>query len=149
MASAQPRLRAVIPASGYGWAEHTADVELRLWAPSVRELFAEAGNAFAELALGRGPYREPTSSRTLDVQAPDDGALLVELLNELLYRADAEHWFATRFGLVELEPGRLRILARGHEELDLEAPAKAATLHGVRIERAGDGGVRATVILDV
>lgn len=128
--------------------EHRGELELRIDAPSLPELFAEAGRALAE-EMHASPLEAPAGwSDEVVVNARDREALLVEWLNELVFRAEVARVLLSRFEITELSDRRLVARIHGTCVERLRNPVKAATYHGLSIaERAG--GVTARVILDV
>jgi SHS2 domain-containing protein len=131
--------------------EHTADLGLRVRAPDLDTLFAEAGEAlFAAVVEDLATVR-PLQSLLVDLAADDREYLLFDWLKELLYRFDAEHWLFSRFD-VRVQENRLKATAWG-EPLDrdrhvLSHEVKAITYHGLKVEPA-DGGWLAEVIVDI
>ena len=131
--------------------DHTADLGLRVRAPDLGTLFAEAG-----LALTACLVENPDAVRqeiTFDVNLPADDLefLLFDWLKALLYRFDAEHLVFGRFEVHVTESG-LAGAAWG-EPLDPDRHAlahevKAITYHGLRVEPEG-GGWLAEMIVDI
>lgn len=128
--------------------EHVGELAFRLEAPTLTELFEEAGRALAGVMRGRGLRRAPPARLEIAVQAPDREALLVEWLNELVYRAEVEHVLFTDFRVQLLSDRELVAIARGRRVGRLRNPVKAATLHSLSLAEVA-GGVRAKVVLDV
>jgi SHS2 domain-containing protein len=130
--------------------DHTSEVELTLGAATLPELFAQAGRALAELLLGRAAVARPAASEPLRVvvRAPDDASLLVEWLNELIYRTETTHRVFTEFDVVRLGGGEIVADVRGLAEPDLAAEVKAATLHQARVRAVGNA-FEGHVVLDV
>ena len=128
--------------------EHTAEVRLRVRAPSFGELAAEAGRAVARLELGREPPPAARTYRELDIRSPDRDALLVDWLNELIWLAEAERWVATEFEVQTATDTTLRVRTRGVPVAEAPARIKAATFHGLKVAPVADG-LEAEVILDV
>jgi SHS2 domain-containing protein len=131
--------------------EHTADLGLRIRAPDLDTLFAEAAQAlFATLVEDLGAIRP---HQRLDVQLAGDDReyLLFDWLKELLYHAEAEHLLLARFE-VHVGDAGLSGSAWG-EPLDrdrhvLSHEVKAITYHGLRVEPTADGWL-AEVIVDI
>lgn len=135
----------------HGTLEHTADLGLWVWAPSLPELLAGAVRALGGLTVP-GPPPPAALWRPLELEAPDLPSLLVDLLNEAVYALDAEGLLALdlevaelgetrlrgRLALAPLEPGR-----QGRGE-----PVKAVTYHQAQV-RPDKGGWYGQVILDV
>ena len=127
---------------------HTAEVKLRVRAPSFGQLAAEAARALGALELGTtaplasGPWRD------LEIRAPDQEALLVEWLNELIYLAETERWVAVEFKVRAAEDMVLSMRGRGMVVDEPPARVKAATFHGLKIVGT-PVGLEAEVVLDV
>lgn len=128
------------------WIDHTAELELRVDAPTEHEVFVEAMRALAEL-LGEPDPGGDGEVVAIEVTAPDRGALLAAWLEELVFRSETERVVAE--AVEELELGRETVRARVRMR-----PArprhlvKAVTYHRLGFERSEDG-YRATVVLDV
>ncbi|HYS28145.1 MAG TPA: archease [Candidatus Limnocylindria bacterium] len=145
---------AVNPASapdGVRFQEHTADIGLEVEAPSLEECFARAAaglfSSFAEEAAAAGEER----TITLSLSATSLEELLVLWLEELLYRADADHLSFTAFRADAVDDTSLRgqAVARvAGSPAMAEPPIKGVTRHDLWVRQAGDTW-RAHVILDV
>jgi SHS2 domain-containing protein len=133
----------------------TSDLTLRAWAPTVDELFAAAADAAVNVMVESLDSVRPRIARPVALEADALDLLLVRLLDEIFFLKDAEGLFVRATEVhVEGEAGayRLRGLLRG-EPIDrsrhaLAGDVKAATVHGLRVER-GANGWEATVTLDV
>ena len=136
-------------AGTYEILEHTADVGIRAWGPTLAEALEQAARALVEL-LGAG-LEGPGRTRRIAVEAEDPGALAVEFLNELLFLHETEE---AGFGGVRVVRADDR---RAEAEVELvplpgepEGTAvKAATYHRLAVERRPDGAVELRVYLDV
>jgi SHS2 domain-containing protein len=128
--------------------EHVGELELRLRAPDLPGLLREAAVALAAELL-RGQTGEPDdASVLLEVEAADRAALLVDWLNELVYRADAEGRVLSAVDFERGDDHGLRCRARG-VRAPIDVPVKAATFHGLVVETDADGALQARVILDI
>ena len=131
--------------------EHTADLGLRIRAPDLDTLFAEAGQAlFAAIVEDLGTVR-PLQQVNVRLTGEDRDYLLFDWLKELLYHFDTEHLL---FGRFEAHVGAAGLsgtawgepLNRSRHHLDHEV--KAITYHGLRVEPTA-GGWLAEVIVDI
>jgi SHS2 domain-containing protein len=105
--------------------------------------------ALAERADGPLPPPAADDAWTeLEVRAADRASLLVEWLNELIFRAESEGWLPSEIEVLEDSPGRLRVRVRRRSWPSRAFPVKAATLDRARVE-AIPGGLIAEVTLDV
>ncbi len=131
----------------YELLEHVGELELRLRASSLSELFAEAGGALAEELLRGSSGGAPIGPEEIELRAADRAALLVDWLNELIFRADGAGHVLRHYDFARLTDTELRCRASG-VRTELAVPVKAATFHGLSIEEHG-GELSARVILDI
>ncbi len=125
---------------------HTADVALRVSAPDLPRLFAEAARGWKQLVLEDTPV-QPLTRRTIRLEGVDREDLLVQWLSELNFLLNARRWIAAETTELKIEPDgkswRLTALVRG-EALDpqrhhLAMEIKAVTFHQLQITRKEDG----------
>ena len=128
--------------------EHTGELALLIRAGSFEELLAEAGRALAGVQLPASHGPPESDWEEIALQSADRGALLVDWLNELVFRAERNRWVAVEFEIRHASATHLVALARGVRVTDAPALVKAATLHEVRVD-AVPGGVEAHVVLDI
>jgi SHS2 domain-containing protein len=131
--------------------EHTADLGLRVRAPDLNTLFAEAAEALSAAIVEDVNAIEPREPLTVRVAGTDRAYLLFDWLRELLYRFDAERRLFRRFDVQVSEKG-LEATAWGEpydpERHPLSHEVKAITYHGLRVEREGEEWV-VEVIVDI
>jgi SHS2 domain-containing protein len=128
----------------YEWREHTAEVELVVTADTAEQVFADAVDAFGRLIeLDNGG--DPATHR-VELEGRDNGALLVALLEELVYLADTEAFVPDAVDVTLAGP-RLTAELRGRRTA-VQPIVKAATYHNLTFEQA-ERGWRASVVLDV
>ncbi|WP_242394355.1 archease [Anaeromyxobacter oryzisoli] len=141
-------MHGVTAAASHSFEEHRSELEIRIEAPSLPALFAEAGRSLVEVMHGT-PLEAPGAwSDEIVVTARDREALLVEWLNELVFRAEVAKVLFTEFEIGRLSQRELVATVRGSRVSALRNPVKAATYHGLAIAAAGEG-FTAKVILDV
>lgn len=138
------------PPRGHELVEHTADVGLRVWAPTLDELFSEGALGLIDVM---GQANGPADRREqIELEASDLEALLADWLSEVLF------WFDAR----ELVPRNVRVSVdreRNWLHADIDAanastfvqhgPAvKAVTYHAIQLSET-EAGFEARVYLDV
>jgi len=131
--------------------EHGADIGVRGYGASPAEAFEQA--ALALTAVVADPAAVPQRRRiALHCEAPEDDLLLVDWLNALVYRMDADKLLFGRFR-VRLAPGRLDGEAWGGPVTALAGggtvEVKGATYTALRLAREPDGLWVAQCVVDV
>jgi len=131
--------------------EHTADVGIRVRAPSLEQVFVEAARALFSLLAANLDAVRPLQQIDLTIPGHQPDELLVDWLDELLFAFSTKHLLFGQFEVV-LQPDRLRATARGEpvdpDRHQVHAEVKAITYHGLKVEPA-NGGWLAEVIVDV
>ena len=139
------------PLAGFEYFDVAADVGVVARGASLAE---------AAGALGRGVFNlivpleavEAREERKVAVEGVDEGALLVNWVNELLYLHDVEGWVVARIE-VEVVPPRLTARLVGESFDPARHPrgtvVKAATFHNLAIQRDPEGSVTLRMVLDV
>jgi len=137
--------------AGYELLDHPADLRLRLRGDTPEAIFALAARALFEQLIENLAALTPEFTSRLEVTAPNHGELLVEWLNELLYRLEVKGEVHAWPGAIELGEGRLRCesayLPLERCAGSLSGEIKSATYHALRFEPEGDGWV-AEITLD-
>jgi SHS2 domain-containing protein len=131
--------------------DHTADLGLRVIAPDLDTLFAEAGLALFAAVVEDPSSVRPEEMREIHIDGEDREYLLFDWLKTLLYQFEAEQILYARFE-VKVSPTGLEARAWG-EPLDrarheLSHEVKAITYHALRVEPTADGWL-AEVIVDI
>ena len=135
------------PADGFEFLDHPGDLKLRAWGSDLAGLFASAAEGMMTFLFGTGVADlEPHRMETIEIEAGDREALLVDWLSELLYRATAEYHGYTGFQVHELTETKLKATAVAAVAEAVE-DIKAVTYHELSI-REGDHGWEATVVFD-
>lgn len=127
---------------------HTADLALRVWAPTLGAVFAEAAaGMFHLLGCEAGDAGSPVQ-REVELEAPDVETLLVDWLSELLYLSETFGECYHRFRVDLIGEGRLRGHVAGHAGAEALQDIKAVTYSYLSIEE-GERGLETTLTFDV
>jgi SHS2 domain-containing protein len=131
--------------------EHTADLGLRIRAPTLKSVFEEAGEALFAAVIEDLEAVEHRRCHAVQIENDERELLLFDWLNNLLYQFDTHHLLFSRFE-VHITGNRVTATAWG-EPLDrtrhlLSHEVKAITYHGLRVEQQPDGWL-AEVIVDI
>jgi SHS2 domain-containing protein len=131
--------------------EHTADIGFRARGRTIEELFEQAAEALAAIAIELDDVR-PAAKYPLSAAGDDRESLLVNWLNEALYLLDGKQVAPRRFKVHQLTgstasgeaEGEPRDAARHRAKLVV----KGVTYHQLSIREDGPGWV-AEVYLDI
>jgi SHS2 domain-containing protein len=124
----------------------STELKLVITAPTLEELFAEAGREVAR--QWGGAEGERGQWQRLVLEAPDRASLLVDWLNELIGRSEVEQRAFDEIRILALTENRLEAEIRGGRPRLPASPLKAATYHGLQLVQI-DGYWKAEVMLDV
>lgn len=136
--------------------EHTGELRIRLWARSLAELFEEASRALAE-AMGGSLEEEPEMDEPADLspsvervslEAHDREALLVDWLNEIIFRAETGRKIFSEARIEQIDDRSLTAEITGRPAPLGRTFVKAATFHGLHIVEI-PGGLSASVLFDI
>ncbi len=138
--------------SGHRLVDHTGDMALLVWAPSLPELFDESARALFDVIVDVASVRPAELVPIAVSDAVDRDDLLVRFLSELLFLHDARGWLFCGITVRSLDDHEIVGEAVG-EPLDPQRhvtlrQVKAVTYHRVAIRK----DVRewsATVVLDL
>src|SRR5262249_14956675 len=130
--------------------EHTADLGLRVRAPDLDTLFADAACGLFSAIVEDLNTVEPRQRLALQRGPEEREYLLFDWLRQLLFHFDAHHLLFSRFE-VRVEEGKGLTGTAWGEPLDrtrhvLDHEVKALTYHGLRVEQEPDGGWLAELI---
>jgi SHS2 domain-containing protein len=135
----------------YELIEHTADIGIKVKGNDLAGLFKNAALALFDIIAERQPGKN-TLLKTIPLsQAADDlEELFIDWLNELLSLSATEELIFTDVHIDALDERSLRARAVGEEDkyFTLKVEMKAATYHGLKIEKTGSGW-EASFIIDV
>jgi SHS2 domain-containing protein len=122
-------------ARGFEFLDHPADVKLRAWSTNLESLFTAAAEGMMLFLFGSGIANlEPDRTQTLEIEAKDCEALLVEWLSELLYRATCEYRAYMGFRIHELTESKLKATAVTAAAEAVE-DIKAVTYHDLSVRK--------------
>ncbi len=133
---------------GFGFTEieHTADWAIKVWAPNLALLFAQAAEGMywlMETLLAPGPRVE----RVVEIEGIDVESRLVNFLSELLYLSESEGLGFDQFEIIFPE-NRLKAVVRGAPVAMRKKEIKAVTYHNLAVRYDGEE-YTVTIVFDV
>ncbi len=133
--------------------DHTADLGLRVHAADLDDLFRTAAIGLFDVIVANRRQVVERDHEAITLAADSPEMLLIDWLNELIFRAETGHRLFCRFDVAVAANG-LSLTATVHGELIdparhvLDHEVKAATRHGTKLVRHQDEWL-AEVILDI
>ncbi len=119
--------------------EHTADALIAVWGADLADLFATAAEAMFALLEPWGGG-EPLPPLRVALEASDVESLLVDWLNELLFRAETVPLRSFHaFRIHHIDGRRLEATARGRTVEGWRTYIKAATFHNLHVRCRAEG----------
>jgi SHS2 domain-containing protein len=133
--------------------DHTADVGLRIRADDLNDLFRTAAEGVFDYIVANRDEVRATETEPVSLQADGPDSLLVEWLNELIFRCETKHRLYTRFDVRLAADGLSLEAVIAGEPIDrerhvLDHEVKAVTRHGLVLRHDADGWL-AEMILDI
>jgi SHS2 domain-containing protein len=128
--------------------EHTGELELRLEAPDFASLLEEAARALADIMAEDASGALTSAPEHVELSARDRESLLVDWLNELVYRAEVNKCVYRDVHVGRADDRHIEAVVRGHEPSCPRTAVKAATWHRIRVWGT-PAGLEATLVLDV
>ena len=130
---------------GFKFHEHTADITIECWAPTLEEAFEQAALASFEVILDTTTVR-PNESVEISVEGIDMKELLVEWVGRLISLIDIDSQFYSRFKVHEISEDSAGFHLKGSafgEQIDLQrhdtrTEVKAMTYADMRIDRSAE-----------
>jgi SHS2 domain-containing protein len=140
--------------NNYEILEHTADVRVRIYGKSIKDLFKNA--AFALFSLIVEYKAKLKKEKEIKLEAQNHEELLVNWLNELISVFYAYKFLPASFKIIVKEEDGLVALdgkIKGedfdpYENKKINMEIKAATYHNLKIEKNNEG-YRAEIVFDV
>ena len=130
----------------YRQLDHTADVAVIIYGDDMADLLNNAAVTFAHLTAGTvtaPDIEDRRSAHPVELVSADPAALLVDLLNELIFVYEVEALLTVSLRLDELSDtylrGTLSCLMTTPDIIDERHHLKAATMHDLKLERVDDG----------
>jgi SHS2 domain-containing protein len=136
---------------GFRILDHTADIGLEAHAGTPAELFRQAALGLVEIAFDRAAIRS-RETRLIDMTADDLPALLVGVLEEILYLFDSARFATCDCEVVDVAPTHASVRLLGEPRVAAThrwtRMLKAVTYHNLVVSE-DEGHWVARVFLDV
>jgi SHS2 domain-containing protein len=133
--------------------DHTADVGLRVFATDLNDLFETAAEGLLDYVVANRAEVRPAVEESIELTAEGPAELLIDWLNELIFRIETQHRLYSKFAVRVVDDGKTLMATIHGEAIDrarhvLDHEVKAVTRHGVMLVPCAEGWV-AELILDI
>ncbi|NHJ20272.1 MAG: archease [Candidatus Lokiarchaeota archaeon] len=138
--------------AGFEFREHTADVQVRSWGPTLEEAFSQTAYSLMETITPNLRKITPKIEKRITIEAEDKEALLFDFLSEFLYIFDVEELVFSYILVEKIERSKdfykLQAILKGEKfdskkhEIGIEV--KAITYSFLNIEERHD-----CIIIDI
>ena len=127
---------------GFRFHEHTADITLECWAPTLKQAFEEAARGAFEVILDTSTV-EPLHPIDINLRGIDLEELLVEWVGRLIALIDIESSFYSKFEISSITQESEGFILKGqawgepinHEKHDTRTEVKAMTYADLKINQ--------------
>lgn len=135
----------------YRLIDHTADLGMEVRGRNLDDLFIQAAWSFFDIMIEAG-HIDLKRKKEIHVEAPDQEALMVAWLDELLFQFEARHLVFGKFQIQSINKNSLQASAWGEafnpDKHSFKTAVKAVTYHQLRLWKE-KGIWRARVIFDI
>ena len=132
----------------YDILEHTADIGIRAYGKTPRELFINSARGMFDIIADTGGIR-PKEQIEIKQEAQGYDELLRQWLQELLYQYSVSGIIFNEFSIQSLSPQAIKAVVRGQRAPDkIKTEIKAVTYYELEFKQTKDG-YEAKVIFDV
>jgi len=130
--------------------EHIADLKIRVWAKTKKELFENALLAMASILAPVSNLSDRTDlKQNVQVKASDLETLLIDFLNEVLYFSQTKKAIFDKIKILKFTDTEIIGELSGKEVESFSEDIKAATYHNLSVRQNQDGIWEAIILFDV
>ena len=133
----------------YELLEHPADLKIKAWGKNLAELFSNMAFAMAEqLAKRKEDQIVLGAWEEIEIAAPDLESLMVDWLNELIYRGSINQMAYFGLDILQVNETVLHAKIKGVYAPEKFMDIKAATYHDIKVKKENDYW-EAIVVFDI
>ena len=133
----------------YKLISHIADIRLKVEADNLSELFVVALEGMNSIMKERGYERGEKSKRIISVESPDETALLVDFLNEVLYQSHTNKEVYIEVNFLEFSETALKAEIYGQKVDGFDEDVKAVTYHEADVIKNEKGNFETMIVFDI
>ncbi len=129
---------------------HTADVRIKVFGKTKKELFKNALSGMAEIQKKESEKSKGQTLRVkIKIQSPDINALLVDFLSEILYQSQINRAIFKDAEFLKFSDNEIEGEISGFKVDAFDKDIKAATYHELDIKKFPGGIFETIIVFDV
>ena len=130
---------------------HTADIQIRIDADTLEELFEGALEGMNSILKSDIPSENAVENDRFEVSltASDTTCLLIDFLSEILTESHEKNKIYSGLKILELNPSFIKALVYGKPVKLFDEDVKAVTYHMAKVEKRPDGKWQTSIVFDI
>jgi len=129
--------------------EHKADLKIKVFGKTKKELFENAMVGMFEAAKYEMTKRLATKRLTIKIKSIDLPSLLVDFLSEILYLAETKKLVFEKVEFKKFTENEIEAKLTGNQLKRMGVHIKGVTYHELDIRQKKDGTWQATILFDI
>ena len=143
-------------ASGFVFQDHTADIQVESWGPSLEEAFSQTALSLMTIISPNLGFVNPKVEKKIKIKAEDKKALLFDFLSEFLYLFDVEELIFSKIIVKSInqvnDQYEINALVKGEKfdksRHEIGTEVKAVTYSFMTIEEKEDN-IKIRIVFDI
>jgi SHS2 domain-containing protein len=99
---------------GFRFLDHTADVQVECWAPTLEEAFSQTALSLMTIISPNLNLISPSFNKEILIEAEDKESLLFDFLSEFLYIFDVEELIFSEISVGTIKKKHKKLVLRAH-----------------------------------
>lgn len=131
--------------------EHTADIRLKVEGDNIEELFTAAAEGMASIIDNEAcqSFHSPDLGLEINVKAPNQTALLIDFLSEILTHTHINNTIFCKAQVREITETNVRADIFGTKVSQFKEDIKAVTYHEANIQKNASGNYETVIVFDI
>lgn len=134
-------------ANGFVEIEHTADISLKIWATTLKDLFKLSVDGMNSIIEIEEDNHDPGYFQDFSIEDMDLESLLVSLLNECNYKIQQDH-ICVKIVEIQVENDKITGKFFLQKIVNFRKEIKAVTYHNLKIKHSSSG-YSVVIVFDV
>lgn len=133
----------------YTFHNHTADIQMQVTGKTLKKIFEDACLGMVKLINPVAGSTKKISQRTIQMDAPDPTALLIDFLNEVLRLMQTHYEVYSQITFQTLSKTHLKATLSGYPIKAFKRDIKAATYYQANLIKDKNGLWQCIIVFDI